>query len=92
MIRGLYDDIGLWRTKEEEMGGIISYYFSLLYTSSQPSSDHLDGVFSSVERRLLLNLRNFLDMQFTADEICYAIFLIDPSKMPGSNGFHVDFY
>ncbi|KAK2661119.1 hypothetical protein Ddye_007652 [Dipteronia dyeriana] len=92
MIRELYDDDGIWQTKDEEMVIIINNYFSSPFSNSQPSSNDLEGVFGSVESRLLPHLRDFLDGQFTTYEIRCDLFQMNPSKAPSSDGFPVDFY
>ncbi|KAK3222934.1 hypothetical protein Dsin_009959 [Dipteronia sinensis] len=78
--------------KDKDMEGIIQKYFSTLFTSSKSSSYHLDSVLDTMEARLPLNMKDFLDSAFSMEDVREALFQMDPLKSPGIDGFPVDFY
>ena len=82
-IIGLFDDNGVWMTLE----GIIGRYFSSIFESSRPSEEQMVVVLETVEARLPINMRDSLDVIFTADEVRCASFQMCPSKAPGEDGF-----
>ncbi|KAK0607443.1 hypothetical protein LWI29_015165 [Acer saccharum] len=91
-LHGLFDGNGVWKTNEGEMAGIISQYFSSIFTSSHPSAEQLERVLGSVEHRLPSNMRDFLDGNFSAEEVKEALFQMSPSKSPGEDGFPAAFF
>ena len=74
------------------MEGIITDYFTDIFTSSQPSGSMIDRVCSTVTARLPSNMVSFLSKDFSIEEIRTALFQMNPSKAPGFDGFPTDFF
>ncbi|KAK0608384.1 hypothetical protein LWI29_029944 [Acer saccharum] len=91
---GLFDGVdgGVWKTKDEDMEVIIQNYFTNLFTSSRPSAAVVNDVLNSVQGSLQPDLKAYLDSVFTAEEVCFALFQINPLKAPGEDGFPTAFF
>ncbi|KAK1592432.1 hypothetical protein Q3G72_024855 [Acer saccharum] len=89
---GLFDLGGVWKAEEDDMVGIIGDYFTSLFNSSKPSSDQLNAVLNTVNARVPDHLIQFLDASFAAEEIRTALFQMNPTKAPSSDGFPTEFY
>lgn len=88
---GLFDESGIWRVGDQ-MDGVILGYFTDIFKSLNPSSHDIGKVVSTVDARLTVNLRDFLDLPFTEVELKETLFQMNPSKAPGKDGFPAGFY
>jgi hypothetical protein len=91
-LQGLFDENGVWKDVEEDMEGIVGRYFSSLFESSQLDSSHLGPMMCVVQSRLPPNLKDSLDVPFTADEVKDVLFKMNLSKASREDGFPVEFF
>lgn len=71
-IKGLYDNQDIWVEYKDQITGMISKYFSYLFSSSHPS-----------ESDILNDTNRELSKKFDAEEIPVALSQIHPIKLQG---------
>lgn len=90
-IHGLFSDDGRWVTDKSGLHGIVSEYFSTLFTASDSVHDieqvtqHIRGSISSDEN-------NYLIRDFEEEEFKVAVKQMHKDKAPGPDGFNPGFY
>ncbi|KAL0458975.1 UNVERIFIED_CONTAM: putative mitochondrial protein [Sesamum latifolium] len=86
MIRRLRDEERVWWEREEDIQGILLWYFREIFTSNGPSESVINEVLSLVQPRVTLEMEQVLATPFTAKEVKTAIFSMFPFKSPGPDG------
>lgn len=91
-IHGLYDERGVWRDDEEDVGWVIENYYNNLFTSSFPSDEALSDVLNVVTSNISAEMNVALCTRVCKDEVWEALRHMHPCKAPGPDGMHVIFY
>lgn len=68
-ITGLEDSAGSWKTKENEITGIVDDYFRDLFSSSCPGSEVIASVTNVVEPKITSQMNETLCAPFIEDDI-----------------------
>ena len=89
-ISQLKDECGVLKVEEEEIGDIISAYFTNMFSSSLPSG--FDEALAGISLKVGDDSNAALNDIPTRDEIHYALFQMHPNKAPGIDGMHALFY
>ena len=89
-IAGLENEAGIWVEDESQIGGMLSQYFSSLFTSSKPSN--LDPVLEGVLPVVNEEMNGDLNRPFEASEVQVALKQMEAGTAPGPNGFPPLFY
>ncbi|KAK8660406.1 hypothetical protein V6N13_051332 [Hibiscus sabdariffa] len=90
-IRGLYDDdTECWTDKHAEVAGVVTRYFSTLFSSSQPLPH--PSLLSNILPCIDSDINSSLMRPFSNDDILAAFQDIDPHKAPGIDGLPGSFY
>ncbi|XP_050237967.1 uncharacterized protein LOC126687449 [Mercurialis annua] len=84
-ITGISDSSDRWRTTPGEISTTICAYFKEIFSSSNPTG--IDRVFADFPNKVTTAMNDQLTSQVTAQEVCEAVYSINPSKAPGSDGF-----
>ncbi|PON80673.1 hypothetical protein PanWU01x14_002290 [Parasponia andersonii] len=92
LVVGLENSSGKWCTKDADISCTITTYFSSIFTSSNPSSSHIDSVVSKICAFLVDDMMCSLNQPFIMDEVKVALFDMSPNKSPGLDGFHPIFF
>lgn len=90
LIKGLFNENGVWCTTDEELEDIVLRYYGQLFTSSQPSN--LANIMSLVPKVVTEDMNADLVKDITMDEVHLALKQMHPSKAPGPDGFSPCFY
>ncbi|KAL5574518.1 hypothetical protein UlMin_016217 [Ulmus minor] len=91
-ITGLLDSNGEWCDSEHGLVDIIESYFETLFSSSSPSSNVLDQVLDTIDRKVTPQLNEQLDQVFGPDDVKEAVFQMAPTKSPGADEMLAIFY
>ncbi|KAL5559792.1 hypothetical protein UlMin_036003 [Ulmus minor] len=91
-IIGIFNDSGNWVTDGKNIEIAICHFFSNLFSSSNPSPEDVDGAARAIHKTFSEEARSSLASPFTAEHIRCALFDMNPSKAPGSDGFHTIFF
>lgn len=83
---------GDWCTEQKIMVSIAHEYFTYLFTSSNPSSQDISDIVTSIDPIVDSNMNDILCAPFSNDEVHRAVFDLHPSKSPGPDGFNALFY
>ena len=86
------DGDGVWKDSRTDIERITGQYFSEIYCSRNPSALDLSKILDDVAPRLSQANNRFLDMKFSGDEIRKAIFDMNPTKAPRSDGLPAVFF
>ncbi|KAK3182761.1 hypothetical protein Dsin_030047 [Dipteronia sinensis] len=92
VIRGLYDEMGIWCAGEQALEHVVVGYFSDLFKSEESNCAAINQVLGCMEHKLSSRSRVYLDAPFTVEEVRKAIFDMAPSKAPGPDGLPAFFY
>ncbi|KAK2638207.1 hypothetical protein Ddye_026002 [Dipteronia dyeriana] len=85
-IRGLRDDAGIWKDNDADIEGIISSYFTKLFTSSELAKDTILRILDNVESFIPSHLIPGLDASYNEEEVRRAVFNMNPLKAIGRDG------
>ncbi|KAL5831728.1 hypothetical protein ACOSQ4_017082 [Xanthoceras sorbifolium] len=91
-IQGLLDSFGVWKDQPANIVRVIVSYFLEIFTSSNPSTEDILAVSSSVGQRLSAASRHLLDRPFSVEEVRIVLFDMAHSKVLGLDGFNAGFY
>lgn len=86
MILGLLDDHGILHTSHEDITGIVTSYYTNLFTSSQPSN--FDDVSACIPTRVTADLNDSLCRPYTREEVDCALKQMHPHKALGLDGMN----
>ncbi|XVF31988.1 hypothetical protein REPUB_Repub17cG0043000 [Reevesia pubescens] len=89
-ISRLKDDNEVWHSDQESIEDLVVDYFQKLYDTSNPMN--IDLVTGSVPLKLTVSMKAVLETEFTLDEITIALYQMNPTKSPKSDGMTVGFY
>ncbi|KAK3221777.1 hypothetical protein Dsin_008802 [Dipteronia sinensis] len=91
-IQGLMDGDGVWKDSRIDIERIAGQYFTGIFCSSNPSPLDLSNILDEVVPKLSQANSRFLDLKFSREEIRKAIFDMNPTKAPGSDGLPAVFF
>lgn len=87
LIKGLFNDEGLWCTSDAEMEGIVLDYFGKLFSSSNPT---LPPDIIGVLPQVIFDVMNgVLTRAISAEEVLTALKQMHPSKAPFISNFGI---
>jgi hypothetical protein len=89
-IKSLQDCHGNLVTRRDTMVQIVEDYFRGIYHTSSPSN--IDQVVQLVETKVTTDMNNTLLLPFAGEEMRTALFQMNQSKAPGSDGMNAFFY
>lgn len=89
-ITALRDPDGELRTKQEELEGLASAFYTELFTAQLDAAP--EGVLAHVPTRVSDDMNDSLVRPFTAQEVERALVMMGPCKAPGLDGFTAGFY
>lgn len=78
-IKGVLDDGGVWRSKEEEAGFIFVEYFNTLFTSLGDNVA-VQQVIDTIYTRVTPTMNAELGALYTKEEVVYALKQMHPTK------------
>ena len=89
-MQGIKDEVGVWRTRQEEIGEVMDNYFKSLFTASEGivSTRALDCVPPLIDEEM----NGDLCREFEASEVVIALKQMAPLKAPGPDGMPPLFY
>ncbi|XP_075640301.1 uncharacterized protein LOC142612055 [Castanea sativa] len=89
-VKGIKDEGGIWRTRQEDIGEVMVNYYKTLFTSAdgRVSTDMLDCVPTVIDEAM----NESLCREFEASEVATALQQMEPLKAPGPNGMPPLFY
>lgn len=85
LLKGLFNEAGVWCSEENAMEDIVVNDFSGLFTSSNPLT--IDEVTSVVPRLISDEMNQSLIQEITIEEVWQSLKQMHPSKAPGPDGF-----
>ncbi|KAK2647882.1 hypothetical protein Ddye_015371 [Dipteronia dyeriana] len=91
-ISGLNDTNGVRQTSPSGLTNVVVDYFSKLFQSNRATDYQFYQVVDKVTSRLSSRNSSLHDRFFTVEEVRRAVFIIEPSKAPGLDGFPDLFY
>ncbi|KAL5756479.1 hypothetical protein ACOSP7_020906 [Xanthoceras sorbifolium] len=81
-IAGLMDEHGVWQTDPILLTGIISDYFSHIFTLSQPFQSDITSILDTVQHTLPASLSISLGRPFVSADVKDVLFGMSPTKAP----------
>lgn len=78
--------------RSNQLDHLITRYFTHLFTSSNPEEEDIRLSIDKIQRILSEENRQWLDRDFTKQEIKEAIFSIGSIKAPGPDGYSGGFF
>lgn len=72
------DENGVWRTEEQQIGGIAEEYFQRFFSTSYPTN--ADEVLTAMDRVVSEKMNQELLRPFSGEEVRKACFQMHPSK------------
>ncbi|KAL5768006.1 hypothetical protein ACOSP7_014586 [Xanthoceras sorbifolium] len=71
-----------WQCDPNQLVGIISHYFSNIFSLAEPARVDIDVVLATVQPSLPASLSVFLDRPFVSANVKEAVFNMVPTKAP----------
>lgn len=84
LIEGMEDNSGLWQVTPGEIEGIVTGYFSSLFTTSNPTE--IERVVETVQAVVSEPMNCLLGRDFQAIEVQQALKQMRPTTAPGQDG------
>ncbi|KAK3210760.1 hypothetical protein Dsin_015466 [Dipteronia sinensis] len=82
-IKGVFENVGVWREDKHEVADVVLNYFSDLFDSSRPTGHQMEAVFAYANPCLSTSNCAFLDSDFSVEEVKQAVFGMFPTKALG---------
>lgn len=90
MINGIMDSTDTWTTNQSLIVETFTTYFKNLFSSK--GAQIVNDLSFDIQDRVTDSMNNVMCQPFTADELKTSLFQMNPSKVPGSDGFPALFY
>ncbi|XP_024163940.1 uncharacterized protein LOC112170898 [Rosa chinensis] len=90
LIKGLYNDDGVWCNEDHELQDIVTSYFNGLFTSTTPT--FTDSEFNFINPVITYEINAQLTKEISGEEVRKALKQMHPLKASGPDGFSPSFY
>lgn len=88
----MLDSAGRWIKEDKEVGEVPTKYFKNLFQTSNPHLDATTQITSCLDKMVSEEQKDFLEKDFTKEELEKAIKITNPSKAPGPDGARAMFF
>ena len=89
-IRGIRDEMDVWRTEPDEIATVLTGYYQNLFTISSP--ENFSDVLGHVPQLITDEMNSYLSSEFLECEVSAALNQMAPLKAPGPDGMPPLFY
>ncbi|XP_042958109.1 uncharacterized protein LOC122293655 [Carya illinoinensis] len=91
-IKQIEDEEGRVLSSKEEVAIGFWLHFKQVYQSANPSERTIQQCLSGVRHRISQHKREYMDREFTSEEVLVALKQMSPFKSPGPDGFNAGFF
>ena len=91
-ISGIVDENNRWSEKAEDIERMFCEYYHNLFTSTNPSQQHLELALRNMPHKVSAEMNSHLDQPFTEADILEALSQMHPTKAPGPDGLPTAFF
>ncbi|XP_062013785.1 uncharacterized protein LOC133730151 [Rosa rugosa] len=91
-IKSLFDINGVWQESTAGIDGVVLDYFQHIFSSQPQDLEAQNLVLQTIEPRVSADMNAILLAPYSLEEVRIALFLMHPSKAPGSDGLSPFFF
>jgi hypothetical protein len=89
-INFIHNPDGTVSTQNKDIQEVFQQYFTTLFTSTNPTN--MQDTINVVANRVTLQMKEYLNQEFTAAEVSYATHQLKGNAAPGPDGLNANFF